>query len=110
MAGPDSGFDQPAWGSGVDRTLAISGGAFVSGEAWGEWSGHLFVGALAAQLLHFAVDGGTVTELSALYQGVYGRLRSPVLGPDGSLYLTTDIGNGADLIIRITPLSPGIGI
>jgi glucose/arabinose dehydrogenase len=105
MAGPGSGFDQPAWGSGPGPHLAISGGVFVNGAAWGEWSGHLFVGALAGErLLHFALDGERMTQLPALYTGIYGRLRSPVLGPDGSLYLTTD--NGVDLIIRIAPQAP----
>jgi glucose/arabinose dehydrogenase len=102
VADPGSGFDQPAWGSGPGRTLAISGGAFVSGPAWGDWSGHLFVGAMSgAALLHFSVSANTVTELEPYLVGAYGRLRSPVFGSDGFLYVTTD--EGSDVIVRITP-------
>ena len=32
-----------------------------------------------------------------------GRLRSPVQGPDGSLYVTTDNGGNADVILKVTP-------
>ncbi len=102
VAGPDSGFDKPAWSSGPVTRYAISGGAFVTGAAWGDWGGHLFVGALGKEaLLHFSVAAdGTVTLLEMLYSGKYGRLRSPVMGPDGSLYVTTDAPDG--MIIRIT--------
>ena len=32
-----------------------------------------------------------------------GRLRSPVQGPDGNLYITTDNGGNADVILKVTP-------
>ena len=33
--------------------------------------------------------------------GWYGRLRTPMLGPDGALYVTTSNGVGTDQILRI---------
>jgi aldose sugar dehydrogenase len=33
----------------------------------------------------------------------YGRVRSPVQGSDGALYLTTDNGDGEDQLLRVTP-------
>ena len=32
-----------------------------------------------------------------------GRLRTPVQGPDGNLYVTTDIGGGGGSILRVIP-------
>jgi glucose/arabinose dehydrogenase len=33
----------------------------------------------------------------------HGRLRTPVQGPDGSLYVTTANGGGTDRILKVTP-------
>ena len=44
------------------------------------------------------VDVQTPPELA----GTYGRLRTPRLGPDGNLYVTSDNGGG-DVILRVTP-------
>ncbi len=33
----------------------------------------------------------------------YGRLRTPVQGPNGLLYVTTDNGGGTDRILRVGP-------
>ena len=103
--GAAKGFVDPLWSSGT-VTLATSGGTFVSGPQWGEWSGSLFVCTLKEQdLRRFRVSGTTVTPAEILLDQKYGRLRTPVLGPDGALYLTTSQGSG-DRIIRVTAERP----
>ena len=103
--GAAKGFVDPLWSSGT-VTLATSGGTFVSGPQWGEWSGSLFVCTLKEQdLRRFRVSGTTVTPAEILLDQKYGRLRTPVLGPDGALYLTTSQGSG-DRIIRVTAQRP----
>jgi len=93
------------WSSGVS-TLATSGGIFLSGTDWGKWNGWLAVASLKDQTLrffHFASDGTFIEQVNVPeMNGIYGRLRTPMLGPDGSLYVTTS--NGAnDKILKITP-------
>jgi len=103
--GTAKGFTDPLWSSGT-VTLATSGGTFVSGPQWGSWSGSLFICTLKEQdLRRFRVTGATVTPQEILFDQKYGRLRSPVLGPDGALYLTTSQGSG-DRIIRLTAERP----
>ena len=103
--GAAKGFTDPLWSSGA-ATLATSGGIFVSGPQWGAWSGSLFVCTLKEQdLRRFAVTGTTVAPAEILFDQKYGRLRTPVLGPDGALYLTTSQGSG-DRIIRVTAARP----
>ena len=98
-------FTDPLWSSG-GATLATSGATFVTGPQWGDWSGSLFVGTLKEQdLRRFRVTGMTVVPQEVLFDRKYGRLRSPVLGPDGALYLTTSQGSG-DRIIRVTAARP----
>jgi glucose/arabinose dehydrogenase len=100
--GMAKGFTDPIWTSGT-VTYATSGAAFVTGDAWGAWSGSLFVATLKEQdLRRFAVNGTSVVPKEVLYDQKYGRLRSVVQGPDGALYVTTSNGSG-DRIIRIAP-------
>lgn len=108
--GAARGMVDPLWSSGT-VTYAVSGGAFVSGTAWGAWSGSLFVATLKdTTLRRFIVGGGAITAAEILYRGAYGRLRAVVLGPDGALYVTTSNrdGRGApaaadDRILRLAP-------
>lgn len=104
--GPSGGrFIDPVWSSG-NITIANSGGTFVTGANWGTWSGSLFTAQLKhADLRRYAVDGTRVTPAEILLDRKYGRLRTPVLGPDGALYVTTSNGSG-DRIIRITATQP----
>jgi glucose/arabinose dehydrogenase len=93
------------WSSGYP-TVATSGGTFVSGPAWGRWDGALAVGELKNQLLRiFLLDGDSVVDSRAPGQliGAFGRIRTPRMGPDGSLYVTTDNGGGTDVVLRVTP-------
>ena len=99
------GAVEARWSSG-NHTLATSGGIFLEGDDWDEWDGRLAVAALKAQLLHvfeFTADGAFVSQVAvAALDGAYGRLRTPMLGPDGALYVTTSNGRGQDRILRVS--------
>lgn len=102
---PERRFKDPLWSSGPS-TIAPSGATFLAGQQWGTWSGSLVVATLKEMdLRRFAVDGTTVTPAEVLLDRKYGRLRTPVLGPDGALYITTSNGQG-DRIIRVTATQP----
>lgn len=102
---PQGRFQQPAWSSG-GFTIANSGATFVTGATWGTWSGSLFTAQLKEMdLRRYVVEGTKVTPAEILLDRKYGRLRSPVLGPDGALYVTTSAGTG-DRIIRVVATQP----
>ena len=94
------------WSSG-SPTLATSGGIFLEGEQWGVWEGRLAVATLRdskLRLFEFTPDGAFVSQVVvAELDGEFGRLRTPMVGPDGALYVTTSNGGGGDRILRITP-------
>ena len=85
--------------------IAPSGAVFLDGAGWGAWNGRLAVALLKEQYLkvfEFSSDGTLLSEVLVpeLDQN-YGRLRSPVLGPDGALYITTSNGPGKDHILQV---------
>ena len=92
------------WSSG-SPTLAVSGGIFLEGRQWGVWEGRLAVATLRdsrLRLFEFTPQGDfagqvVVSELDRSY----GRLRTPMMGSDGALYVTTSNGSGRDLILRV---------
>ena len=92
------------WSSG-SSILANSGGIFLEGEQWGVWEGRLAVATLKdrkLRLFEFTPDGAFVSQVIVPeLDGTFGRLRTPMLGPDGALYVTTSNGGGADRILRI---------
>ncbi len=98
--------------SGND-TWAPSGATFVTAGRIPQWQGNLLFTGLRSQALWrvvLAPDGRTVTQLEALYRGQFGRLRTVVEGPDGTLYLLTSNrdgrGNpqrGDDRLLRLVP-------
>jgi glucose/arabinose dehydrogenase len=92
------------WSSGCP-TIATSGATFVRGRQWGTWDGALIIGVLKGRHLHVLIidkEHRLVRERRIL-EGTYGRLRQPVQGPDGNLYVTTDNGGGNDVILKVTP-------
>ncbi len=95
------------WSSG-ESTLATSGGIFLEGERWGDWEGRLAVATLKDSQLHlFAFDeaGHFQNRISVpALRETHGRLRSPVIGPDGALYITTSNGENKDKILKVTPV------
>lgn len=99
-ARPD--FIAPAWASG-SPTLATSGAVFLRGAAWGDWEGDLVVTTLKEEdLRRFSVAAdGTLTLEETLLDGMAGRLRAAVIGPDDALYVSTSNGRD-DRLLRLT--------
>jgi glucose/arabinose dehydrogenase len=83
-------------------SIAPSGMAFYDGDAFPEWRGDLFVGALRSRLLaRLELDGEQVVAEERLLEGAIGRIRDVEVGPDGYLYLLTDEPDGA--LYRLEP-------
>lgn len=89
-----------------DPSIAPSGMAFYAGDAFPEWQGDLLVGALAYQLLaRLELDGDSVVAEERLLQGDIGRIRDVRVGPDGLVYLLTDMADGG--LYRLVPAEEG---
>jgi glucose/arabinose dehydrogenase len=118
--GADGGYDEsvpmtdldrpgvvPALWSSGDPTIAVCGLTFLAGEAWGEYDGLLVAGVQKdTGLLALRLDDdGDLAEQFRVpeLEDSYGRLRTPQAGADGVLYVTTDNGDGADQLLRVTP-------
>ena len=93
------GAVEARWSSGSE-TLATSGGIFLAGAQWGVWEGRLAVATLKdskLRIFEFSSDGALVSQVIVPeLDGRYGRLRTPMMGPDGALYVTTSNGVGTD--------------
>lgn len=94
------------WTSGP-TTIATSGAVFVTGSKWGAWNGMLVIGCLKGEkLLGVKLDtAGTKTVGTATTLTDRGRLRTPAVGPDGNLYVTTANGSN-DSILKVVPTPP----
>ncbi|MCY4424384.1 MAG: PQQ-dependent sugar dehydrogenase, partial [Acidimicrobiaceae bacterium] len=107
-AGRIPGAVEAKWSSG-HSSLATSGGVFLTGGHWGVWQGRLAVASLKDRTLRifdFSSSGRLLSETSVWsLDGTHGRLRTPMMGPDDALYLTTSEGGGRDKILRIVPTS-----
>ena len=83
-------------------SIAPSGMVFYTSTLAPEWSGNLFVGALAGQhLARLVLDGETVVGEERLLTDLRERIRDVRMGPDGALYVLTDHPEGR--ILRVTP-------
>ena len=95
---------QARWSSGFP-TLATSGAVFLDGPQWGEWEGRLAVATLKTKSLRvfeFTEQGDFAGQIVVPeLDGSQGRLRTPVLGPDGALYIATSNKPGVDRILRV---------
>ncbi len=91
-------------------TIAPSGATFVT-RPGSSWSGdYLFAALRGEQLRRVRFDGRRVVLNRALYAGRYGRLRTVVEAPDGSLFVLTNNRDGRgsprsgdDRILRVVP-------
>lgn len=81
-------------------SIAASGLAVVSGEAFPQWKGDLLAGGQAGNTVRrVRVKDGQVTEQEEVLFG-YGRVRDVRCGPDGAIYIAL---NGPDKIVRLRP-------
>ncbi len=94
------GMEQPI----VDWTpsIAPAGMTIYRGDAFPEWQGDIFVGALAAQNVHrVKMENGEPAGEEVLFAELGKRIRDVRTGPDGFLYLVTDGEDGS--VLRVTP-------
>jgi glucose/arabinose dehydrogenase len=81
---------------------ALSGMAFYTGDRFPRWRGDLLLGALRGQgLIRVRLDGEKFVDEEPLLRGHVGRVRDVRVGPDGLVYLLTDLPNGA--LLRVEP-------
>ncbi|MFN0304857.1 MAG: PQQ-dependent sugar dehydrogenase [Burkholderiales bacterium] len=94
----------PVW-SGNGLSEGMGGNAFLKGSQWREWDGALVVALMAGRRLEvLKLDpAGVVGRSTPILNTLNVRLRTPVLGPDGALYVTTDNQANGDEIWRIAP-------
>lgn len=82
-------------------SIAPSGMAFYTGDAFPQWKGSVFVGALKSRLLvRLELDGERVVREERLLEDLGRRIRDVRQGPDGKLYLLDD-SDGR--ILRLDP-------
>ena len=96
----DSTLRQPVyyW----DPVIAPSGAQFYTGDAFPEWQGSMFIGALREQrLVRLVIEGERVVGEEHLLTDRQQRVRDVKQGPDGFLYVVTDEENGE--LWRISP-------
>lgn len=80
-------------------SIAPSGMAFVTGDRYPDWKGHLLVGSLKFQYLELLkLKGNEVIERQKIATDI-GRIRNVAQGPDGFIYIAVE-GKG---ILKIIP-------
>jgi glucose/arabinose dehydrogenase len=95
-----AGYEQPVyyW----DPVIAPSGAQFYSGEAFPEWRGSLFIGALKdKKLVRLRLQEGKVSGEEHLLAERGQRIRDVRQGADGALYIVTDEADGE--LWRVVP-------
>ena len=84
-------------------SIAPSGMAFYTADAFAAWKGSLFVGALSHRhLLRLELAGQKVVREERLLESLGLRIRDVRVGPDGSLWLLTDHDPGQ--VLRLEPM------
>ena len=85
-------------------SIAPSGLAVYRGDLFEAWTGDLLVGAMAGSALHrLIMDGDDIVGEERYLVGA--RIRDVRVGPDGAIYVATEIRNGDPdgKILRVTP-------
>jgi glucose/arabinose dehydrogenase len=89
------GMEQPVryW----TPSIAPSGLSFYDGDLFPAWRGNLFMGALKYELvvrMELDATGQKVAREERFLEGALGRIRQVKPGPDGRLYVLTDLADG----------------
>jgi glucose/arabinose dehydrogenase len=95
------GFTAPVWG--WTPSIAPAGLAVYDGNLFADWTGDLFVAALAGTAIHHLdLDAsGSVTAENRLFLDGRPRIRQVASGPDGALWVLTDGADGK--LVRLVP-------
>ena len=92
------GMEQPV--KYYKPSIGPSGLMFYTGDAFPEWKGSIFQGALAlTHLNRLEVMDGKVVKEERLFKDRQWRVRSVIQGPDGFIYMGVDGG----MVLRIRP-------
>ncbi|WKE65208.1 PQQ-dependent sugar dehydrogenase [Gallaecimonas kandeliae] len=102
-----AGMEQPIYH--WTPSIAPSGMAFYTGDAFPAWKGSLFIGSLKfGYLVRLALEGDQVLAEERLFGKEIGqRVRDVRQGPDGLLYLLTDEDDGR--LLRLRPATTAGG-
>jgi aldose sugar dehydrogenase len=95
------GMEQPVyfW----DPVIAASGLTFYTGDKYPGWKGNVFVGSMTpGALVRLEMSNGAVTKETRYLGELKSRVRDVQQGPDGLLYIVTDLDNGS--LLRIVPI------
>lgn len=85
-------------------SIAPSGMAFYTGDAFPNWQGDVFNGALAhTHIARVRFDGHKEIEEEKLLDDSIGRVRDIRVGPDGLIYVLTDSPSGR--LVRLEPVN-----
>ncbi|WP_287372089.1 PQQ-dependent sugar dehydrogenase [Prosthecochloris sp.] len=85
-------------------SIAPSGMTIYDGNAFPDWKGNIFIGALVQRHLRRVIlQGEQIIDQEILLKDLKERIRDVRTGPDGYLYLLTDSRNGK--LLRLEPLS-----
>lgn len=84
-------------------SIGMSGLIFYTGDAFPQWKGHMFAGALSGMAVHRIAfnDKGGLLGREALLSDARLRVRDVRQGPDGHIYLAIDAPQGG--IVKIEP-------
>ena len=87
-----------------DPSIGASGLAIYDGDAFPNWRGKLFIGALVDEEVRMlTLSDGRVVDEQAMFSEIGARIRDVRTGPDGMLYLLTDSEQGK--VIRVVTVS-----
>ena len=87
-----------------DPSIGASGLAIYDGDAFPNWRGKLFIGALVDEEVRMlTLSDGQVVDEQEMFSEIGARIRDVRTGPDGMLYLLTDSEQGK--VIRVVPVS-----
>ena len=92
------GMEQPLyyW----DPVIAPSGLAFYKGNLFPQWKNSVFVGALRGTMLdRLSLSGDKVVSEEPLLRDMKARIRDVRIGPEGAVYVLTDVNK----LLKLTP-------